>query len=81
MRAKILKHCIKNLREFPLKIWGHEETMKHLCSKREYFHNIFVYIIHCFEFHLEVFLVLCLKPSQLKVQLIFFAVQPHEPDF
>lgn len=56
MRAKILKPHIKNLREFTLTIWAHEETkkkQKKKCSKREYFHSILVYIIPCFEFHLE----------------------------
>lgn len=80
MRAKILKHCIRNLREFALAIWGHEEKIKNLCNKREYFHNILVYIIPCFEFYL-VLLVLRSKPPQLKVQVIFYAVQLHEPDF
>lgn len=53
MRAKMLEHCNKNLREFALTIWGYEETIKHLCSKREYFHDTLVYIIPSFEFHFE----------------------------
>lgn len=66
MRAKILKHCIKNLREFALTIWGHEETIKHLCSKRECFHNILVYIIPCFEFHLKGIFTVMFKTSSVK---------------